>query len=449
MPRNRSLPTPPRSSTAPGPRGYPLLGILPQMRQDPLQCLMEAACRYGGVVSLPLGPKRAYLMAHPDSIKHVLQDNHRNYRKDRRIDKLKPLLGNGLFMSEGAFWYRQRRLMQPAFHRQRIAALATAMVEAIEEMLQHWRAYAERGTAIDIAAEMMQLTLNIIGKTMFGADISLEEAQSVGWALPTVLAHLKHPHRREFQHALQTLNQIVFRIIDQRRRDGTAREDLLALLLDARDEETGAPMSDTQLRDEVMTIFLAGHETTATALTWTWYLLATHPEEEERLHKEIAGVLGGRTPTFQDLSSLPLTRMVIEEAMRLYPPIWLTSRIAVADDHIGGYAIPANAVIFLSPYVMHRHPDFWDHPTRFDPERFLPERVAARPRYAYFPFLGGPRQCIGNNFALIEAQLIVALITRSYQLRLTSTAPVDPHPGHTLRPRQPILMLLHPRSAGA
>ncbi len=446
-----------RPRAAPGPRGHALLGSLPAYRQGRLRFFTDTAREYGGVVRVRLGPRVIHLVSHPDGIKHILQDNHRNYRKGERYDRLVPVLGRGLLTSEGEFWLRQRRLAQPAFHRQRLGAFATIMTEATAAMLARWEREAWRGQPLDIAAEMMRLTFAIVGRTLFSADVS-GEADAVGQALTIALREadrrirstiplperLPTARNRRVREAIRTLDGVVYNLIAARRDGRDAREgDLLAMLLAARDEETGEGMSDRQLRDEVMTIVLAGHETTANALAWTWYLLSQHPEAEEHLRAEVATALSGRTPGIEDLAALSYTRMVIEEAMRLYPPAWAVGRTALVDDEIGGYRIPAGKTVVLSPYVTQRLPQFWDDPERFAPERFRPERVAARPRFAYFPFGGGPRLCIGNGFAMLEAQLIVAMVAGRYRLRLVPGQRVEPEPMVTLRPRGGLPMTLH------
>lgn len=444
----------------PGPRGYRLLGVFPRARQNPLQFFLSAARQYGDVVFLRMGFHRVYLISHPSLIKHVLEDNVHNYRKGGRIEEIKPLFGEGVTTSEGDLWRRQRSLVQPAFHRQHLARLDTLMTGATAAMLERWGSAAACGQPLDCAVEMMRLTREIALTALFSADVR-EEADAVGRALATVLEHINHrlwafldlterlptPRNRRFQQALRTLDTFVHRMIDEHRQGSKASGDLLAMLLGSRDPETGARMSDTQLRDEVMTLFVAGHQTTANALAWTWYLLSQDLDVQCRLRAELASVLGGRTPTYQDLPKLTYTRMVIEEAMRLYPPTWITARTPIEDDEIGGYRIPANSVVLLSPYVTHHHPDFWENPETFDPKRFTPERAANRPRYAYFPFGGGPRVCIGKGFALMEAQLIVAFVAQKYHLALVPGYPVEPHPMMTLQPRYGLLMTVRERPA--
>jgi cytochrome P450 len=450
-------PSPPKVPS--GPRGYPILGVLPRVWQHPLGYFTDAACRYGEVISLPLGFRRVYLLNHPDHVKHVLQDQPDRYRKSvPRVGRLKPLFGDGLTTSEGPLWRRQRRLLQPVFQHQRIVNLAPLITAATATMLEHWQIVAAQGRPLDIAAAMLGLTRQIIGRILFGHDAD-HELQTVGQALTAVFEHLNHrvwavmalpscfptPRNRHFRQALRMLDTFVYRLIDERGHSQAGRDDLLSRLVAVHDEETGERMSALQLRDEVMTLFIAGHTTVSAALAWTLYLLAQHPEVERTLAAELATVLDGRPPTAGDLPRLAYTRMVIEEGMRLYPPTWVTARLPLQDDEIGGYHIPARSVVLLSPYVLHRHPAFWEHPERFEPERFGPEQSARRPRFAYFPFGGGPRLCIGQSLAMMEMLLILAMVTQAYQLRLVPGHPVEPQAQITLRPRHGILMTLHER----
>jgi cytochrome P450 len=443
----------------PGPRGEPLLGNLRDMARDSLGFLMKSALTYGDVVRFRFLSEEMILINHPDHIKHVLQDNNHNYDKDTFDYRLlKIAVGNGLLTSDGDTWLRQRRLIQPAFHRQRLVALGTLMTDSTQALLDQWQAESDRGQPVDIAHEMMRLTLRIVGRALFSIDIS-SEADEFGQAFTVVNKYLTDrfynllplplsfptPNNRRAQTALHTLNRVVQEIIDERRAGGDGKDDLLSMLLQARDAETGQGMNDRQVRDEVMTILLAGHETTANALSWTWYLLSKHPTVAHRHLAELDRVLGGRPPTVEDLTDLPYNRMVIEEAMRLYPPAWAISRKAIADDQIEGYTIPANSIVFMSAYTMHRHPAFWENPEGFDPERFTPERSAERPQFAYFPFGGGPRLCIGSNFAMQEAQLLLATIARQYRLELVPGHNVVPEPLITLRPRGGLPMWIRPR----
>ncbi len=451
---------------APGPRGHPLLGVLPDFRRDPLGLCLNTARQYGDVVRLRFAWNNIYFFNHPDHTQHVLQENNRNYKRPTvSNDLFKLASGENLFTSDGDYWLRQRRLMQPAFHRQRIAAFGTLMTETTLAMLDRWRAVPS-GQPLDIEQEMMRLTLSIVGQALFSVDLS-DDASAFGQAFTTSAEYLTYrmstllvaplfiPTRRNraFQQAVQTVNQLVDKMIQERRTphllpppaggEQEAGGDLLSMLMKARDEETGAGMTDEQLRHEVFAMIFAGHETTANTLTWTFYLLAEHPPIERKLHAELAEVLGGRVPTVQDLPSLRYTRMVIEEALRLYPPAWSLWREAIGDDEVGGYRIPARSSITLMPYVMHRDPRFWENPAQFEPERFTPERAAERPTFAYLPFGGGPRKCIGNTFALTEAQLVLATIAQRYRLRLVPGHPVEPVALIVLRTRYGLPMMLH------
>jgi cytochrome P450 len=432
----------------PGPRYLTPYGFSAAFRPDPLAYTLGLARRFGDVVRIRVGPFRSYMVFHPDDVKHVLQDNHQNYVKGLIIDRTKVLIGDGLFTSEGSFWRRQRRLAQPAFHRQRSAGFATAMTDATAAMLARWDAHAGSGVPFDVAAEMNRLTLRVVGQTLFSMDLD-GAAADVGRALQVALAYVDRrallvapsplivptPQNLRFRRARRVLDRVVYDIIETRRRDGSQTSDLLSMLLQARDEETGEGMSDRQLRDEVMTFLLAGHETTAAALAWTWYLLARHPAVEARLRAEVDTVVGDRTPTVEDLPALSYTRMVVEETMRLYPPVWGIGRQTIGEDTLGGYRVPAKVVVSISPYVTHRHPACWDDPERFDPERFTPERAAGRSRFAYLPFSGGPRLCIGSEFALMEAQLVIAMVVQRYRLALVPGRVVEPEVRLTLRPR--------------
>lgn len=366
---------------------------------------------------------------------------------------MRAICGESLLTSNGDVWRRQRRLIQPAFHHQHIANFAATMVETTAVMLERWEKFARRAETFDVASEMSRLTYTIVGRTLFGADVSAD-ADEVERALGVVLEHTYHrleklldmplnfpsPANRRFQHALGAIDRVVYRIIVERRRARSAQEDLLSMLLAARDEETGQGMSDEQLRNETITLILAGHETTANALSWTFYLLSQFPEVEERWRAEVRSVLEGRAPAWEDLPQLKYTTMVINESLRLYPPIWIYERHAVGDDVIDGYHIPAGSTVVISPFVLHRHPAFWERPETFDPTRFADETTVNRSRPAYLPFGAGPHLCIGNNFAMMEARIILAMVAQCYRLRLRPGHPVEPKPGITLRPRHGLLM---------
>jgi len=430
---------------APGPRTRWPGGQMVAFQRDPVGFLARLAREHGDVAQFRIGPQRAFLLNHPDLVRDLLVTHHERFHKGRALQRSKRLLGEGLLTSEEEFHRRQRRLAQPAFHRQRINSYGATMVEYAERAASRWR----DGQSLDISREMMRLTLAIVGKTLFDTDVE-SEADEVGEALTEVmemfgylmlpytevLERLPLPQTRRFNRARARLDSVVYRIIEDRRRAGDDRGDLLSMLLLASDEEgdrTG--MTDEQLRDEAMTIFLAGHETTANALSWAWYLLAQHPEVEGRLHEELDAVLaGGRPPAVEDVPALRYTEMVVAETMRLYPPAWAVGRLAVADHEAGGYHIPRGSLVLVSQYVMHRDPRYFPDPERFDPERFTAEAKASRPAFAYFPFGGGVRRCIGEGFAWMEAALILASLARRWRMRLPPGRRVEPQPRITLRP---------------
>lgn len=439
----------------PGPKGYPFLGIVPKIGKDVLS-FFSSMLQYGDFVRLDFGPRTMYLVADPEGIKYVLQDNNRNYTKG--YDVTRPLIGNGLVTSDGDFWRRQRRLMQPMFHRSKIDEFARVMVDTTEEVIAPWSEFAAQKKSIDVAHEMTRLTQQVIARTMFSTEVG-DQTQMYMQAFEIGLEFLNQrmfnpipfldklptPTNLRFKKAVQTIDDSIYSLIDQRRSGPTDPGDLLSMLLAARDDETGEGMSNQQIRDEVTTIFFAGHETTASTLSWTWYLLALHPDIEARLHAELDSVLAGRKSTAADYSALVFTRMIVDEVLRLYPPAWMFARQVIEADEISGFHVPAGSMLMLSPYITHRHPRFWENPDKFDPERFLPERSADRPKYAYFPFGGGPRLCIGRDFALVEAALVIAEIAQRYRMRLAEDANIQAQPIATLRPRPGVKVLLEAR----
>jgi len=432
--------------------------MLPAIRRNPTGVFLRAARRYGDVAYFKIGPRRGFLITNPADIRHVLQDNARNYHKSPLYEKLRMSLGNGLLTSEDEFWLRQRRIAQPAFHRQRVAGLASVMAEAAREAAGTWQPIAAAGRPVDVAEEMMRLTRTVVVRALLGGDLGpftnqIDEAwarinQHIGesfWSLG-LADRFKPSKRRRFEAARAVLQGTVDYVIRQRRRNSSDSPDLLSILMSARDEETGEGMTDEQLRVEVTTFLLAGQETTSLALTWTWYLLSQHAEARRRLEEEIDRVLDGRPPEYADLVNLPYTRMVIDESMRLYPPAWGFSRQAMADDELGGFRLPRGWLAFVIPFVLHRLPAFWRDPDVFDPERFSPGESAERPKFVYLPFGAGPRQCIGNQFALIEAHLVLATLAQRYRLRLVPGHRVEPWPLISLRPRFGMQMFIEHRA---
>ncbi len=440
----------------PGPkRKFPGVNFL-AFRRDSLGFLQQAAREHGDIVYFKMGMQEIYFLNHPDYIKDVLVTHHQNFIKGRALQRGKRLLGEGLLTSEGEFHRRQRRLAQPAFHRQRVAAYGQMMTEYAEQMSERWR----DGETLNMSHEMMSLTLSIVGKTLFDADVE-SEAEEIGEALTAVmelfnamllpfselLEKLPLPQKRRFQKAKERLDATIYRLINERRQSGEDHGDLLSMLLLAQDEEgDGSRMTDEQVRDEAMTIFLAGHETTANALTWTWYLLSQHPSVEAKLHAELDAVLdGGRLPTFEDVPKLRYTEMVLAEAMRLYPPAWALGRLALKDYEVGGYTVPARSLVLLSQYVMHRDERYFADAEKFDPQRWTTEAREARPVYSYFPFGGGPRRCIGEGFAWMEGILLIAALARKWRMRLVPSHPVKLYPVITLRPKHGMRMTLSQR----
>lgn len=436
-----------------GPKGHWLLGVMPDVNRDPLG-FFERASQYGPIFSFRFFIWSGIMVNHPDYIKHILKENNKNYSKQTHdYQVIKPIVGEGLLTSEGDFWLRQRRLIQPAFHRHRIQSFGTPMTDSTLQMLERWQSEPFRSEPFDVSNEMMRLTLSIVGKALFSQDLS-HEAEAVGRSFTEASNYTSRKLRsvvllsggKEYRRAISELDRVVMEMIAERRSgkdriEDDRNEDLLDMLLSARDEETGQGMTDKQLRDEVTTLLLAGHETTANALSWTWYLLSKNPDVSHKLRAELKMVLNGRVPNMDDLFNLPYTRMVIQESMRLFPPAWIISRRAEEEDSVGDYYIPAKSIIHISSYVMHRHPDYWDNPEKFDPERFCPERSEGRPAFAYFPFGGGPRLCIGRDFAMAEAQLILATVASRCQLELVPGHPVVPDPQITLRLKHGLQML--------
>lgn len=439
------------------PGGAPMLGHLTKFKRAPLQTMSGWWRQYGDALCFRLGPKTLHLFSHPDLAEEILVQQAERFVKvydPRRPIGLALVLGNGLVTSSGEVWKRHRRIIQPVFHRSRMAAMADRMAQVGEQRIAGW---ADReGQPIDIAAEMMKLALEVISQTMFTTSMA-QHIERISHALRVSLKYafdsfhnpLRLPswvptqRNREFRSVTQFMDELIYGLLAERRRTGATHGDLLDLLLQARDEETGAGLTDQELRDEALTIFAAGHETTANALAWTWYLLATHPEAKARFHEEVDRVLQGRTPNANDLQHLPYTRAIFDESLRLYPPAPAVQRKAATSTTVGGLQLPPGALVLIGTYNLHRHPAFWSHADQFLPERWLDD---ARPaaRYAYLPFGAGPRACVGIHFASIEGPLLLALIGRRYDLQLAQET-VEPELMVTLRPKGGIRMMLQPR----
>ena len=442
----------------PPPSVRPSLGQLQALRDAPHQFLVQLTARHGHVVRCSIGPLSFLSLTHPDAVQHVLVTQQRRYGKDTfQYRLLAEVTGGGLLTADGDAWLGRRRLLQPSFHRDRIAEFAPVFARFAERTVTRWREPAERGETLDVGAEMMHVALQAVVKTLFGAEIG-DRDDRLASATLTVLDHIMFRARtlglvprwlplernREARAALRVLDEAIYDTIEQRRAgrhadrtDGPS--DLLDRLISAPDEHGRAALTDRELRDEMITMLIAGHETVASALTWTWYLLARHPEVDRALTDEVRAVCGDVPLTAGAMSRLPYTAAVFQEAMRLYPPAWVITRRALDGDVIGDHRVRRGTLVVLSPYVTHRHPDFWTDPEGFDPERFLATGPSERPRYAYFPFGGGPHLCIGNHFTMVEAVLIIAAVVRRYRFTMIGGAP-DVIAGVTLHPRDGLRM---------
>ncbi len=442
----------------PGPKGSAIWGNMPAFRRDPLNFLLHCVQEYGDWVPLRLGPRRAFFVNSPDDIEEILVAQYRHFSKGPGLRRSKMLFGNGLLTSEGDFWRRQRKLAQPAFHRERIAGYAQIMVDETRSYVAGWKA----GETRDIHREMTRLTMPIALKTLFGSE--LENLERVSKSIELTQSHFQKwihffamlpawiptPRLPELTRAVTELDAIVYKLIAHRRASGEDRGDLLSMLLRAQVEEVegenkseiGEAMTDKQLRDEVLTLFLAGHETTALALTWTLYLLAQYPDVEAKLRAEVEAVLGNRPATAADKPNLKYAEQVIQESLRLYPPAWVMGRTPFEDCTINGHPVAQGSTIIISQWVAHRNPRFFPDPETFQPERWEGDFARALPKYAYFPFGGGPRVCIGNTFALMESVLVLATLLQSCRFQLVPGQNIVLQPAVTLRPRDGIQMKL-------
>lgn len=435
-------------------KGNFVLGVMPDFNRDILGFVTRGR-DYGDIVRARFFYVTAYFLYHPADIEYVLSTNARNFEKSMSLHSnfFQRLVGNGLLTSEGEFWRRQRRLAQPAFHRQRISGYADVMVEYTERLISTWQAHEERY----IDRDMMRLTMEIVVKTLFNSNVAAD-ADKVGRVIAELVKpfasqatlkwildnRLPTPTHRRFHKLAAQIDEIIYRIIAERRASGRDEGDLLSMLLAAQDED-GGQMTDKQLRDEVITLFLAGQETTALTLSWSWYLLALNPEIEKKFHEEIDQVLGGNLPTMADLPKLKYTEMIVKESMRLFPPGYGVGRGAIEDCQIGGFHVPAKTQVFMFQWATQRDPRFFSEPNEFYPDRWTEELLSQLPKYAYFPFGGGPRICIGNTFAMMEIILVLATIGRKLRFRLASGKPVEIEPAMSLRPRDGIRVVVTQR----
>jgi cytochrome P450 len=431
--------------------------------KDGLDYFSRCRARYGDIYTLDLGATRLIALNHPRHVQHVLRDQAGNYRKGGPAwDALRALIGNGLPVSEGELWMRQRRMLQPQFHRERLATMYELMVRTIDEELEHWDVAAASGEPLDLAREFPRITLKVIVRTMFGAAIRHEEADSVGREMKYVLDYLIRglmtqripawvpvPGRRRFQRAGELFDQILFGLIERHRREGGSSGELFAMLLDMVDAETGQRMTNQQLRDEAVSIFISGYETTSTTLAWAVHVLLEQPELLRSLVRQSDTVLGERRPGFADLPRLSLASGIMQETLRLYPPTYFLPRTAVEDAELDGFRIPRGSMVGLMTYIIHRHPEFWEEPDRFDPERFSPERSVKRDPLAWLPFGAGQRMCIAKDFALMEGQLILTRAAQRYHFEAVPGRSTQVHLAMTLQTRNGVWARLTRRSRAA
>jgi enediyne biosynthesis protein E7 len=438
----------------PGPSMLAIPGLLRKLWTDRLSLLTDAATEFGDVVRFAIGPKTIYFFNHPDHAKHVLADNAANYHKGMGLaEARRRILGDGLLTSEGELWRRERRLIQPSFRRDRLAGFTDVITDAGQELVSRLR--ARNGGTIDVAGEMTRLTMTILGKTLLDADLTpfrmlgpaFEVAQDQAMfemvTLGALPLWLPLPRHRRFRQARRRIEDVVEALVASRAHGGQQDGDMISLLASAYRDEKDAGTRWRILRDELVTILLAGHETTASTLSWTWYLLSRHPEVASAMHAEAAEILGDRVPGHEDLARLPYTTTVIQEAMRLYPPVWGLPRKALAADEIGGYQVPAGADVMICPYTLHRHPGFWPRPEEFRPERFEASAVDLAHRYAYIPFGAGPRVCIGSHLGMMEATLIAAMVAREFRFELADQTDPVPEAMLSLRVRDGLLVKVH------
>jgi cytochrome P450 len=448
----------PQVRPVPTVKGLPVIGSLPSLLSEQLAFLERARAEYGDIYRLSLGATSIIMLNHPAQAQYVLRDNVRNYAKGGAIwDSIRSLVGNGLVTSEGDFWMRQRRMMSPHFHRQRLAALTEVMVAAIADSLKNWHKLAQKTEPVDVSHPFAHVTMSIILRTMFGSDMSDEEFEDLGAKFAFVLDYLLPqavtgsipswvplPKRARFQQALKAIDAFIYGVIEKRRQ--TLSNDLISMLIESVDNESGDQMTNQQLRDEVITIFSAGYETTALTLSWTIHFITQQPAILERLREEVDSVLGDRLPTVDDLMRLPYARQVLQESMRLCPPAYFITRTAVEDDVIDGYRIQAGQMLGVTMYTIHRHPDFWASPQTFDPDRFSSEQSEGRHPMAWIPFGAGQRLCLGRDFAYMEGTLILAMLLQRFTISASPNHVATPRLSLTLHPNDGVMIHLKERA---
>jgi cytochrome P450 len=459
-PMNTTQPSTQKGKTPPSVPASFLLGNIPELSRDPLAFMEYAAKTYGDVVRYRLAKYSFYLVTHPDGVQRILQDNYRNYTRNGSViwDALKPAFGSPLIVSDGDSWFQRRRIMQPVFIHRHVAEFAATMMEKTREMLDSWAPHVDSGRPIDLSPAIGHLTLTILLNALFSVE-NPETIRVLGEATltqnqdaikrSTILFYpplaVPTPHNLRLRAANRTLDQNIFALIEEHRRHPEAFKDLLGLLIQARDEETSEGLSDRQLRDEVASLYFAGYSTSSNTLLWALYLMANYPDAMQKLRGEIDAILGDRLPTLDDLPRMPYAQMILFETLRLYPPGWVSVRKVIEDDEILGYRIPAGSHVTISAHVVHRDPRYWNDPLKFDPDRFTPENTKGRARYEYYPFLGGPHQCLGRDFVLLEAQLVLIMIAQRYRLEVMAGHVAEPEPLVTQRMRGPLPMLVFSR----
>ena len=412
---------------------------------DSLERMEELFARFGDIyrVYAPGRKSYTYVINHPDDVKRVLVSNHRNYTKGVGLDRVKILLGNGIMTSEGDFWKRQRYMMQPMFHRRVITGFARTIEAANERFIAKWEAQAACGELVNVTDDMSELTLEIVLRSIFGPDLDRLASQAGGNPFDVVTKDTAR--NLQFAYKFRQLGKVIADLVKRRRANGEEHPDFLGMLMTARDKETGDAMGERELTDEVMTLVVAGHETTASALNWTWYLLSQHPDVDAKLAAELAATPVIEAPGLAEMEALAYTHQVIDEALRLYPPGWILSRRTIEPDVLAGYEIPAGTSVMLSPYILHRHPKYWKEPDAFRPERFDKEHEAERPRFAYMPFAAGPRHCIGESLALYEMLMHLYKVARRYRLTYVADRPIELEAQINLRTKHPLFMKLERR----